>query len=88
MKNYRNVIAAPALALVLLTSVHAGDGVMHTGVVAPTPSPTPIPDAITAYTADEKGVMHTGAAEPAPSETDIMIAEVAAILARSVLALF
>lgn len=88
MKNYRNVIAAPALALALLTAVHAGDGVMHTGIVAPTPTPTPVTDSFTADTADGRGVMHTGAAEPAPSTTDIMIAEVAAALARSVLALF
>ena len=86
MKNYRNVIAALALALVLLTSAHAGDGVMHTGIVAPTPTPTP--DSITTDTTDVKGVMHTGAAESAPTPTDIMIAEVAAALARSVLALF
>ncbi|HEY9285709.1 MAG TPA: hypothetical protein VIP46_19825 [Pyrinomonadaceae bacterium] len=88
MKNYRNVIAALALALVLLTPAHAGDGIMHTGVVAPTPTPTPVTDGFTDETSDGRGIMHTGAAEPAPPATDIMIAEAAAILARSVLALF
>lgn len=88
MRNHQKVIAALALALVLLTSAHAGDGVMHTGIVAPTPTPSPTVDNITNDTADGKGIMHTGAAEPAPSATDIMIAEVAAALARSVLTLF
>ena len=88
MRNYRNVIAALALALVLLTSVHAGDGVMHTGIIAPTPTPTPTVEGMTADTPDGKGIMHTGATAPAPSSTDIMIAEVAATLVQSVLALF
>ena len=89
MKNYRNVIAALALALVLLTPALAGDGVMHTGVVGPTPTPTPTNIATTTDAPDDgKGIMHTGAAEPAPSSTNIMIAEVAAILAQSVIALF
>lgn len=88
MRNYRNVIAAPALALALLTSVHAGDGVMHTGIIAPTPTPAPVVDSFTDDPADGRGIMHTGATEPAPSATDIMIAEFAAALARSVLALF
>ncbi len=87
MKNYRNFIAALALALVLLTPALAGDGVMHTGVVAP--SPTPRPDSMmTADAPDDKGVMHTGVAESAPSSTDITIAEIGAALAQSVLILF
>lgn len=88
MRNFRNVIAALTLALALLTPTLAGDGVMHTGVVAPTPTPTPIVEGINDGTADGKGIMHTGVAAPAPSPTDDMIAEVAAILAQSVLALF
>lgn len=87
MRNYRHVIAALALALALLTPALAGDGIMHTGIVAPTPTPTPTEIAIT-DSPDGKGIMHTGAAEPAPSATDIMIAEITAALARSVIALF
>ena len=90
MRNHRNVFAALALALVLLTPALAGDGVMHTGVVAP--SPTPTPQSMTTTDApdapDRKGIMHTGAPEPAPSATDNMIAEVARILLQNVLTLF
>ena len=86
MRNYRNVIAALALALALITPTLAGDGVMHTGIVAPTPTPTP--EAIAADATEGRGIMHTGAAESAPSATDITMAEVAAALVRSVLTLF
>lgn len=87
MRNYRNVIAALALALVLLTPVLAGDGIMHTGIVSPTPTPSP--------TTTATGIMHTGATEAAQSTGDEpeltttgIITETALDLLRSVLTLF
>jgi hypothetical protein len=40
MRNFRNVIAMLFLAFVLSTSAFADDGIIHTGIAAPAPTPT------------------------------------------------
>jgi hypothetical protein len=60
MKSYRNALAALVLAFVFATPAFAGDGVLHTGITPPPPSP-----------AQAEGVLHTGIAAPAP-EADVL----------------
>ena len=87
MRNYRNAITALTLALVLTMPAFAG--IMHTEKESPTPTPVPaVAGIMTTDAPDSEGVMPTGAAESAPSATGIVIAEVVAVLARSVLTLF
>jgi hypothetical protein len=80
MKNYRIAVAVLVVMLVLSTSAFATDGIMVTGVAAPTPTPT------------ANGVMETGATGEI-SATDnaastLEATETALNLLRTVLMLF
>lgn len=87
MRNYRNAITALTLALVLTMPAFAG--IMHTEKASPTPTPVPAAaNTMTTDSADSKSIIHTDAAVSAPSATGTAIAEVVAVLARSVLTLF
>lgn len=83
MKNYRNAVAALALTFVLSTATY-GDGIMHTG--KPAPSPTPTVNGIM-HTDEAEGIMHTGAAESESGLTDA-VTVIATNLLQSVLTLF
>lgn len=84
MRNYRN--AAAVLTLTLALSAPAFAGIMTTDKTSPTPTPVPA----------AKGIMTTDATDEAPlvgdpesaSAADDVVAEIAATLLRSVLALF
>jgi type 1 fimbria pilin len=80
MKNYRIAAAALVLMLVLSMSAFAADGIMVTGIAAPTPTPT------------VNGVMVTGATgEISPTNNAASTLEATGIalnLLRTVLMLF
>jgi hypothetical protein len=84
MRNYRKVVATSALALVLSTSVYAGDGIMTTDKASPTPTPTATS---TTQNLATNGIMYTDVAKPATGTTD-PTTEIALNLLQSVLALF
>jgi F0F1-type ATP synthase membrane subunit c/vacuolar-type H+-ATPase subunit K len=87
MRSYRNFAAALALAFALLVPAYGDDGIMHTGIVAPTPTPAPI---------STTGIMHTGmtaeAAQVDGAESELtatgIITEITLELLRSALNLF
>ncbi len=86
MRNYRNAVAALVLALALSTSAYAGDGIMHTGVVAPTPTPVPAVNGIM-HTGAPEGIMHTDEDESESVAADA-VAVIMLNLLQSVLTLF
>ena len=77
MKNYRNAVVALVLALALSTSAYAADGIMHTGVAAPAPTPTGV----------TQGIMHTDEDESESVAADA-VTVIALNLLQSVLTLF
>lgn len=84
MRNYRNAVVALVLALALSTSAYAGDGIMHTGIVAPTP--TPAVNGIM-HTGAPEGIMHTDQDESESGAVDA-VTVIALNLLQSVLTLF
>ena len=75
MKNYRNFLAAMALAIVFTTSAFAGDGVLHTDKTPP-PPPPPV---------QAEGIMHTDIAAPVPEEDTLT--EIALTLLQTLITL-
>jgi hypothetical protein len=83
MKNYRKVMAALVLALLLSTPVFAG--VIHTGEGEAPPPPPPANGEM--HTGATNGVIQTGEAEATPEATNA-VTEITLNLLHSVLSLF